>query len=283
MPQISKENSLRRNIPKEVNNKVNTSLDTYHTKSFENVMNGSTSVIFKNLNKINQENKIQPQGNKKILAILASKKQFEAQNFTKKNRDIIVAEENPLEVSDAYSYGFDTKKGSIKLKTQDSTTDHLDSIQSESNNGDKTSLETYQTKVKGVQKHKSFTNSDPQDDKKMESDRRVTEYDSTIDKDFQSPMDYKAVSPSPNLNTSAMSKEVGLDDRTSKLKEDEKDFVLGEEVVSFPLSAAKTIIHFGKYLSEYEESEILNYMVIYYINTNERGEESPEKNINSPK
>ena len=36
--------------------------------------------------------------------------------------------------------------------------------------------------------------------------------------------------------------------------------------LTFPLSAAKTIIHYGDYLSEYEKSEILSYMVIYYIN-----------------
>lgn len=97
------------------------------------------------------------------------------------------------------------------------------------------------------------------------SDRRVNEYEDGLDNDFNSPVDYKAISPSPHLNNSAMSKEVGLDDRTSKLKEEDDKNLDSDD---FPLTAAKTIIKYGKYLSEYEESEILNYMVIYYINKN---------------
>ena len=106
-----------------------------------------------------------------------------------------------------------------------------------------------------------------EDDKQYGSDQMVKEYEDDLDREFESPMDYKAISPSPNLNNSAMSKEVGLDDRTSKIKEDERNEISATESVSFPLTAAKTIIHYGKYLSEYEESEILNYMIIYYINT----------------
>ena len=56
--------------------------------------------------------------------------------------------------------------------------------------------------------------------KLFKSDRRITENDNRLDKDLESPLKEKAVSHLPKINNSTMSKEVGLDDRTSKLKED---------------------------------------------------------------
>ena len=287
MPQIAVKKSFKRgSLAPGDNTKPNTTLDTYLTKSFEHIIGEQTAVSNP---KTSNAGNSHPQGNKRILAMLTNNKQLEVHKFGKKNSDTGIL--NSLEVSDAYSYGSHAKKNSIKLRTQESVEEQFDSIHSESISGDKAandkmSAETYYTQMKEFHKQiKSFTkntNSDVKGDKIIESDRRVTEHDSTFDKDFQSPADYKAVSPSPNLNTSAMSKEIGLDDRSSIMKE-EKDNIFGEEIVSFPLSAAKTIIHFGKYLSEYEESEILNYMVIYYINKNSKSDESPERVTKSTK
>ena len=113
-----------------------------------------------------------------------------------------------------------------------------------------------------------------EEEKHCGSDRRNNEYNDTFAGEFKSPIDYKAISPSPHLNNSAMSREIGLDDRTSKIKEEEER---NPDSTEFPMTAAKTIIHFGKYLSEFEESEILNYMVVYYINRNVRVGEAKKK------
>lgn len=161
-------------------------------------------------------------------------------------------------------------KDSTKLHTQDST--NQDENVSDNTIYDKIANDTYyktgqNNHHKSMGKHSNDDLRTTEDEKQYGSDQMVKEYEDDLDREFGSPMDYKAISPSPNLNNSAMSKEVGLDDRTSKIKEDERNEISATESVSFPLTAAKTIIHYGKYLSEYEESEILNYMIIYYINT----------------
>lgn len=255
--------------------KPNTSLNTYHNSSFESGLNKADSVIFKNLKKARPAKDV-IQNNKRILAVLANKK------LNGELKPVQKIEENSLAASDAYSYGNETKKESTKLRTQDSTTDHMDENQSDNMEGDKAiydklSSDSYPTQQKKAHQHKTLTKNmnddlrDEEEDKQYGSDKRINEYDSTLANDFDSPIDYKATSASPNLNGSAMSKEVGLDDRTSILKDDEKDDKdqnTASTTPKFPLSAAKTIIHYGKYLSEYEESEILNYMVVYYINKN---------------
>ena len=155
------------------------------------------------------------------------------------------------------------------MHTQDST--NQDENFSDNTIYDKIAAETYYKD--GVHNHhKSMarnSNNDlrtTEEEKQYGSDQMVKEYEDDLDREFDSPMEYKAISPSPNLNNSAMSKEIGLDDRTSKIKEDERNEISATESISFPLTAAKTIIHYGKYLTEYEESEILNYMIIYYVN-----------------
>lgn len=267
---MSKDNPLTKSENNRPGHKPNASLDKYHTKSFEDVMQSSSSIIFKNLQKTKPQ-AINYQMNRKILAALANKKfNEEVSAKAKASQEVIVVEENSIDASDAYSYCNDTKKGSTKLRTQDSTTDHPDENQSDNTIYDKISGATVHSQVK-PQKQNSFshpvkTEVRSEEEKQYGSDRRVNEYDDTLDKSFDSPVMYKAISPSPKLNTSAMSKEVGLDDRTSKIKEENTD--RHPDSVEFPLTAAKTIIHYGKYLSEFEESEILNYMVVYYINTN---------------
>lgn len=199
--------------------KANTSLDTYHTKSFEDVIKSSSSIMLKNL----QKNKPQPANynmNKKILAALANSKFKEsAPNIRKPKNEVIVVEENSVDATDAYSYANETKKGSTKVRTQESTTDQVDEIQTQGTIYDKIQAETHHSLTK-PQKQNSFTNNTSEDlindeEKLYGSEGLVNEYNENLDQDFESPIEYKAISPSPHPNTSAMSKEVGLDDRTS--------------------------------------------------------------------
>ena len=166
-------------------------------------------------------------------------------------------------------------KESDKLKTLDTTADGVEGIT------DGTKNEKYKTEPNSsIKPHKqnSFVNKISQvlnneEEKLYGSEGKMNEYDDRS-KGFDSPFEYKAISPSPHLNTSAMSKEVALDDRTSRMKDDESKNDSKKESIEFPLTAAKTIIHYGKYLSEFEESEILNYMLIYYINKNVKIDEN---------
>jgi hypothetical protein len=213
--------------------------------------------------------------NHKILAALANSKFKEsAPNIRKPKNEITIVEENSVDATDAYSYVNDTKKGSTKVRTQESTTDQIDEIQTQGTIYDKIQAETHHSLTK-PQKRNSFTNNTSEDlndeEKLYGSEGLVNEYNENLGQDFESPIDHKATGPSPHPNTSAMSKEVGLDDRTSRIKEEED---LKIDSTDFPLTAAKTIIHYGQLLSEYEESEILNYMVIYYINKNLKSERS---------
>jgi len=274
-------------------NQANTSLNNYHTKSFENVLQSSSSVIFKNLKKTKPDNRL----NKRILASLANKKKVigESASNTKNANETIAIEEGSILASDAYSYVKDNKKDSTKVQTQDSSTINQEESRSENLISEKIPDSTYysQTKPSHYKSMAKQPNEDlrSQDEEKQYwSDQMIKEYEDDLDRDFESPIDYKAKSPSPFLNNSAMSKEVGLDDRTSKIKEDEiLDKIIDKsatESISFPLTAAKTIIHYGKYLSEYEESEILNYMVIYYVNTkaqNDKNNKSSKKKTKKSK
>lgn len=269
--QIYKENSLFKGDRLKENEKSNVSLDNWHTKSFENVIKSSNSALFNNLKKARPEKEL-IQGSRKILAMLANKHKNES--LPPKQSDTIIVEEGSIEVTDAYSYGKDTKKESMKMKTQGSSSDPVEENQSESIGEkliyDKISSDTNYTKPKNAnQKNPSVININEKsrsEEGKFESDRRITEKDNTLDRDFVSPLKNKAISPSPKINHTAMSKEVGLDDRTSKIIEDEKEDKPTKDVAKLPLTAAKTIVHFGKFLSEYEETEILNYKTIYYIN-----------------
>lgn len=269
--QIYKENSVIKADKQKENEKSNISLDNWHTKSYENVIKTSNSALFSNLKKARPEKEL-IQGSRKILAMLANKHKNDI--LVPKQQDTIVVDEGSIEVSDAYSYGKETKKESMKMKTQGSTSDPIEENQSESNGEklpyDKISSDTNYTKLKNTIKNKSsvqnLNEKSKSEEGKRESDRRITEYDDTIDRNFESPLKNKAISPSPKMNDTAMSKEVGLDDRTSKIKEDEKEEKPKADVAKLPLPAAKAIVHFGKFLSEYEESEILNYKMIYYVN-----------------
>ena len=252
----------------------NTSLDNYHTKSYEDVMKSSSSIMFKNLHK-NKPKAINGQMNRKILAALANKNLKEDSIKRKKpKQDVIVVEENMVDASDAYSY--DTKKDSDKQKTLDSTADGADDNSEKMNHGN---FQTEPNSSTKPHKQNSFVNRisevlNNEEEKLYGSEGKMNEYNDASSKGFDSPFEYKAISPSPHLNTSAMSKEVALDDRTSRIKEEESRNDSKNESTEFPLTAAKTIIHYGKYLSEYEESEILNYMLIYYINKNVKIDES---------
>lgn len=278
MPTLNSQN--RKNIsliPKSQNlsftNKGATALDNYHTKSFENVIESSSSIMFKNMKKPKpQSNNYQM--NRKILAALANKNLSEETKKKNVQNDVIIVEENSINGSDAYSYYNESMKESKKLRTQDGTTEEN---QSENTVYDKLGADST---AKETQKQKSFSKDTSEDMKSGEekhygSDRRNNEYDDTFANEFGSPMEYKAISPSPHHNTSAMSREVGLDDRSSRLKEDDDK---NQESTEFPMTAANTIIHFGKYLTEFEESEILNYMVVYYVNTNPKIDQSPTRN-----
>ena len=170
-------------------------------------------------------------------------------SLNKKKADTIIVDDNYIKVSDAYSYKKILKRRvrNLRLKVV-----HL--------------IQLMKTKVKVLeineyminfhQKHTQMKNTNQQkssvknvndetrseeEGKLFKSDRRITENDNRLDKDLESPLKEKAVSHLPKINNSTMSKEVGLDDRTSKLKEDEKEEKAVTDVIKLPPTASKTI------------------------------------------
>jgi len=250
-----------------------TSLDNYHTKSYENVMKSSSSIIFKNAH-CNKPKPINGHINRKILAALANKNLKDEISKNNKRHAVLMVEESAVDVSDAYSYEKGKSKGNSKGRTLGSTPDIIEG------NCEGTSKDKFQTTVQSYPKpHKqnSLLNKiqedlNPEEDKLYGSEGKVNEYEDGLPKGFDSPFEYKAISPSPHLNTSAMSKEIALDSTSARIREAESKVESQKESSDFPLTAAKAIIHYGKYLSEYEESEILNYTVVYYINKNNSSE-----------
>eukprot|EP00344_Euplotes_crassus_P009533 CAMPEP_0197018088 /NCGR_PEP_ID=MMETSP1380-20130617/79903_1 /TAXON_ID=5936 /ORGANISM="Euplotes crassus, Strain CT5" /LENGTH=410 /DNA_ID=CAMNT_0042445261 /DNA_START=138 /DNA_END=1371 /DNA_ORIENTATION=- len=253
----NKEGLLVKSYNNPIPENASTSLDNYHTKSYEDVVKSSSSIMFKNINS-QRPKPINGQINHKILAALANKNLKEGIMKKKSKKDLSA----DARIINAYSYDKE-KKGHCKVPTMGSTADQED-------HSEETTQELYQTEAQSFpepHKQNSFINKisddlDHGEDKHYGSEGKVNEYDEGLPKEFDSPFEYKAISPSPHLNTSAMSKEVALDDRSSRMKEDESK----KDSKDFPLTAAKAIIYYRKYLSEYEESEILNYSLIYYIN-----------------
>lgn len=237
------------------NDKSHTSLDSYHTKSYENVIKSSSSMVFKNLNS-NKPKPVTRHVNHKMLTSLTNKNIKEDLKKIKRKRD----PGTEGSTVDAYSYD-KTKKG----KTMGSSEDIED-------NSGNTTPELFPSESHSHQKHQkqnSLVNKmsdefNNHEEKKYGSEGRVNEYEDGLPKGFDSPFEYKAISPSPHLNNSAMSKEVALENCSSRLKEDESK----KDTKDFPLTPEKAVKYYKAYLSEYEETEILNYSSVFYINTN---------------
>lgn len=51
---------------------------------------------------------------------------------------------------------------------------------------------------------------------------------------------------------------------------------------SFPMDPRECLVHFHKYLLDYEKTEILDYDTVYYINTTERAQGSVGQAVSTP-